>query len=847
MPTRASRKIQGAAPAEVLSGLSSGYNGYTDPTLTNPKMWAAATNVFSGPFGYVQRARFANVYTQTPTGLPYTTFKYFGLPGVGSYLIADQNSQLYSYDTNAGYAQTVRLNPYVNPLGGPSSQLNGPWSREALGNILYEMNGQVKMAGRLANAATIEGWGLDAPDSTPQVITNTVLSEAITSITRANGIVTATLGLATSYPNESNGPLILNVTGVADSSFNGSFQITSGNGTAVFTWIQLGQDTTSLGGTLNNIITKAVGRSYAYAWENANKFHVGAPSPATQYIQYTNQRGFLNIVEPGTIFSTHGSTLITGVNTQFTSAWVGRHIWQDLNGDLGRIVSVSSPTSLNLATPWAGSSSNLRPWIVFDPQATHIRLYATADGQATYLRIARNAWDSTQIDPSLAGLFFNDNADAEPPNFPFTTELVQANNVPPPVGQFVNEYQGRLVVYGVQGAGQSFFYSNQESTTVGLPQESFAPLNQVTLPMQNASMNGMIEFPGSAAIWSDKQDMFRLTGLLTDNTVTGIAQSNAAAQQGATISRLPYNLGCASPFAVDITPLGAIWVTSNAEIWLFTDKYAPRNIGRPVQDILDSIIPAKLNLCRVKYYHTNTRNWLVVAVPANSANYNNTLLILDIDQLASNGSPSYFTFDMATNSPAWFVFQPGTTQVIGGVPTWIPRCDSLEVVYEQAGIVRLLTGQVDLIQDADFFQGGTGVEIAVPNGTLLTHAWGNDHPFVLTRPAWVRFNTNRDPSMLATDGWSFAVQGIDDDFYTFVSPLTVSLVPGVNDSSTLGGNPDFATSGLAFRHSPELFRIGGVNFVMGRRLRFQVNFPSTPGVNYQFRSVQMGFAADPPS
>jgi hypothetical protein len=230
----------------------------------------------------------------------------------------------------------------------------------------------------------------------------------------------------------------------------------------------------------------------------------------------------------------------------------------------------------------------------------------------------------------------------------------------------------------------------------------------------------------------------------------------------------------------------------------------------------------------------------VVSVPATLASFNNTLLILDLDLLASNGSPSYFTFDMATNSPAWWVFQPGT--VVN--KTWTPRCDSLEVVYENNGIVRLMVGQVDLIQDVDFTQ-GFGTEISIPGSTVKLHAWGNDTATYLKRPGWVRFNTNRDPSLLATDGWSFQTLGIDDDFYTFESPLVLAHQPGVNDSSTLGGNPDFY-GGLAFRHSPELYKIGGVNFVMGRRLQFVVNFPPAPGI-FQFRSVQLGFGVQPPS
>src|SRR4029077_18411352 len=175
--------------------------------------------------------------------------------------------------------------------------------------------------------------------------------------------------------------------------------------------------------------------------------------------------------------------------------------------------------------------------------------------------------------------------------------------------------------------------------------------NQVTLPIANGSINGMIEFPGSLIMWSDTQDMFRLTGLLADNTVS------TGTQQGASISRLPYAIGCASPFAADICPLGGIWLTSNAEIMLYTDRYAPKNIGLPVQDILNTIAPASLNLTRAKYFHANKRNWMVFSVAANGSNFCNTVLVCDLDLLSSQGAPSYFTFDMATNSPVWYVFK----------------------------------------------------------------------------------------------------------------------------------------------------------------------------------------------
>src|SRR6478609_5493351 len=215
MPQRPT--VRPSAPAEVLRQLNGGVNGYTDPTLTDPKQWSQAVNVFSGAFGNIQRARFANLHSFTPvTGQAFKTFKYYAIPGTGAYLLGDLAGKLWSFDTSTpGYTKTQRFNNYIDPAGTGNSQLNGPWSREILQNIVYEMNGLVKQSGRGANGATIEGFGLDAPDASPQVTISSGASEALaaapTGAVRSNGIVT----LTTTGTN-TIGAGFVNVTGVTD-------------------------------------------------------------------------------------------------------------------------------------------------------------------------------------------------------------------------------------------------------------------------------------------------------------------------------------------------------------------------------------------------------------------------------------------------------------------------------------------------------------------------------------------------------------------------------------------------------------------------------------------------------
>jgi hypothetical protein len=284
-----------------------------------------------------------------------------------------------------------------------------------------------------------------------------------------------------------------------------------------------------------------------------------------------------------------------------------------------------------------------------------------------------------------------------------------------------------------------------------------------------------------------------------------------------------------------MTPLGGIWLTNNSELWLFTDRYAPRNIGRPVQDILNSIDPGQLNLSRMKYYHTELRNWVALSIPANGSTIPNKVLILDLDLLASNGSPSYFVFDMATNHPSWYVYD---------VNAW-----ALEQVYEVGGLVRLvaanqLNGSLAGLNDIDYQGTGFGSEFAVA-GSVTLHAWGNDSAYQIKRPGFFRFSTNRAPQDFLTDGWQFQAQGIDGGYYSFEEPLRMNMVPGQNDQSTLSFSR--LITGTPFTHAPETFKVGSVNFVAGRRIRFQIVFPPTIGINFQLRSIQIGSSASPPS
>lgn len=833
----------------TLNGLTGGYNNYTNPELLSPQQWAfPSANVFSGLHGAVRRSRWAQIlnaarlnanFNGFATGLVITDVYGFAPPGAPDSFIILNNS-FTNYNPTSAFNN---VSPYlyfeyatgnVNAAGmgfwlSGSSTTNGPYMRFAgTANMIFQTNGQVRLKLLYQPfALTAYLWGIDAPDVSPAITLSAGQSVSTSTISRTSGIVTftATGALGSDYVP---GAWVV-ISGVTDVTYNSpagtAFQILTA-ATPSFTYAQTGANSSSSAGTAKIGITKSVGRSYQYAWENATTGHVSAPSPASQYVAYSNQTGTIDCLESGTVSMNSGSPNVTGTNTNFTSAWIGRYIWiqhygisdRQLSGfNLISVASVSSATAMTLNTNAPQNIIN-EPFAIIDAQATHVRLYATGDGQTTYLRIGRNAINqSTALSntvyasPANKGLEFTDTDAGEPPNDSFSNELAQIQNIPPPIGSFLQDYQGRILVYGVPGALQSFFYSNIESTVVGQPPESFAPLNQVTLPVGEAQLYGAANLPTGLIFWSSKQDMFKLTGTLSDNTVAN------AQQLGATIQRLPYRIGCASPYATTVTSLGAFWFSSDREVWLFTDHYAPKNVGKPIQDLLNQA--SRIGFAKMKNYKSGDRNWLALAITAQGNTFNDTLCLLDLDLLASNGQPSFFTFDMATNQPSWYVYNT--------------NCESIESAFDSASTNHLLAGDVDKITDLDWQPNYYTVasELSVPSPQLTLHAVGNQDPELVKTARWLRATTNQLPKNLASQGWNWAILCSDDDKYVLaINPQIVQLVPGVDSPSQV----------FALEYSPAVFRFGGVKPVKGRRFQIQTNFPSGPGF-YELRGFQFSY------
>lgn len=852
----------------TLDGLIGGYNGYTSPDLLTPQFWAQSSNVYAGQFGTIRRARWAPFLNSTATGFSADGFRIVSMYSMSDIINAVTWLMFDNNDTGAQGPRWLVQNPLANyqpllaPLGQQAARLytvydhrsdiadagvggpipptfpnyallNGPYARTMINNAVYEGNGLYRSKVLVGSPSVqtsnvqppyLESWGIDSPDVSTSITLSAGFTKTIVAATgavRANNIVTIT---TTAVHGLFSGQWIA-LSGVTDTTFNSAagtaYLILNTPSPTTFTFAQVGSASTSGSGTVTYGITKTVGRSYAYAWENAITGHISAPSPVSQYVKYTSQIGTIDLVETGTINIAAGVTAVVGTNTNFSAAWVGKAVWCETISGIATLAyyryvsSVTDATHMTLSSAFpagVGNVVNSRFQIV-DPQTTHVRLYATADAGAVYFLIARNQLNlfPGQL-AAQSGLEFIDNANSEPPNPPFSSETEQIYNIPPPLGKFVDQYQGRAIIYGVPATPQTFYYTNIEATVVGVPPESSSPLNTVLLPIGDAALTGSANLPTGMVFWSNRQDMFYLTGLLSDNTI------GSGAQLGATLQRLPYKIGCGSHYATTVTNLGAMWLSSDREVWLFTSNYAPKNIGKPVQDVLNRINGARLPFAKMTYYKRGDRSWLALAVALDSSTFNNKLLLLDLDLLASNGQPSFFTFDMATNAPTWYQFDI--------------NCEGLCTSYDLNSINHLFAADIDLITDVDWQPSyyTIGSENTVP-GSITNHAFGNEDPHMIKTVDWMRVLTNQQPINLAVQNWQWNVLGYDDDKYVIgVNSLVTKCIPGVNSNS----NP------LFLEYSPAKFKFGGYNPVKGRRFQLQTIFPSLPGL-YEFRGYQVSY------
>lgn len=251
-----------------------------------------------------------------------------------------------------------------------------------------------------------------------------------------------------------------------------------------------------------------------------------------------------------------------------------------------------------------------------DPQDDIAYLFSTEDGGGTYYFN-----QSIAITPLTAFSFTDNTPDA---NLNFAVVAPTINN-PPPLGLYLANFQGRVIIMNLDNDKQGAAYSGYEWILLGRPEESFPPSNRLRLAIGADDMAGGGGVANGFVFFSKSNQMFFLRGSLQDITTVAPVQITTFLQQ------LPWNQGCFSHFSIQSTPQGLVWLCSDKTIQIFDGTNEPKCLSTSILPILRTITEGTENNTRSAFFNFLERQWYCLSVAVNGSLYNNQIIVIDLD------------------------------------------------------------------------------------------------------------------------------------------------------------------------------------------------------------------------
>lgn len=290
----------------------------------------------------------------------------------------------------------------------------------------------------------------------------------------------------------------------------------------------------------------------------------------------------IGITSPGTVptlsFSTAGvsGSIANGVTASYSY----------YNSSTGHVSAPSLP-SANSGTSGSNTAISISHTVSGQTGVDGIVFFITADGGSIrYLFVDPNGDPVVQSNTtgttaiSLGSLSSLDTLTPEP----------IYNLLPPTDAYFMFRWRDRICLLDFRDSTvrQSFVqYSALESCYIGVPSESWPPLNLLMVAAKGDRARSGIETPVGALILA-QNDAYLIRGELSDKT------SGPDAPEAVTESLQPLNwsIGTRSPRTLQATPFGVVWLDQNKRIQLWTYSGFPVEIGLALRtelvDILDT-------------------------------------------------------------------------------------------------------------------------------------------------------------------------------------------------------------------------------------------------------------------
>lgn len=520
------------------------------------------------------------------------------------------------------------------------------------------------------------------------------------SVGRSNGVVTMLFGPAFSAGEEITiTGFTLSDAGIDTSSLNGTFVIATVVTFGTYTWPQAGPDIPfgpctahkpTVAGGVTDIL---VNRAYAYAYGNSVTGHVGN---ATLY-------PFL-----------------------FPATFAG-----------------GNPTL------FSNRRNFLTPALPTDPQDDTIVWYGLLDGGTTFYFLA--AFALGQANPSgTFGTNPDTFGDGVTDNLVDVTRRAQFINFPPPVGNLLSKWQGRIYLVP-QNNPQSIVYSGYEKILQGRPEESFPPGNQIQLQIGAQPIKGHGAIMNGVVIWDSNNKMFMFKGTVEDIV------TNQPVNYSEQLEEMPWQVGTLSHQCIQPTPYGLIWVGNDFAVhkWngiFYGDIIGPTDISINVSPLMKRITPGTGPSIQSAYFNFLERDWYVILIAVDGSATNNRILFFDVSKDAADNL-GVFVSDIQADSIA-------------------VRVDANEVRH----LLISIQGTIYEIKAASTATAGIHKQITATNAQLdafwLSGYDGNDDAVMMKMYRWGRLIADQD-------GFNVLVTLVNDTDSTLDSPTNLISVPNL--------------------------------------------------------------------
>lgn len=621
--------------------LTGGENTYSSPASVNENDARKLQSLIPSLSGALERERPVIPFTNDaafPSRIGFFhTYKQNNQGSIVFWFFMATATTLYVL-TNPGPTQSWQPVSTVNPLHG------FPVAR----NINNQMHLSDGVNSWIFGGVDWVKDGLEIPLHSPTfAVQNPPASVTITSISRTGNQVVGTVSSISGL----HVGMLVNATGVADSSFNGGpFTLTTvlGVGPTVG-WTQNGPDASSSGGTLSvpgvNIISN---RFYwtTYGDQSTTHPHEGSSSPISAGTGAQTGKIFVVQQRFGTVTTTDGINF-TGIGTDFAQDDVGKVIYAgnpNVSVSVGVIKTVTDATHLivdNTKTPFQPHAVTANTFTIAPLRATHWNVYASSSEEdklgnllATVPLVVTQFTDTSPMLGTVGAQFqsvqrplLND------PTPPCTVMEVSKNRIWRNLLTFPNffTYTGFEEILAEQAGTPSECVPGADPNTVSPGQ-----VNETSYPDQSSVITGLCKHGDALYIGTELN--------ITPMYGSSLADFQLSEAQAFAVGLMGRKACCTTPF-------GFAFVSYDLKVYLYPSQYsfgvdsttALVELGRPKRPEFENIDGADFANVGLTFYNWGRRNWLVL-------NYRRT------DQTFAT-----WVFDFEVKG--WFQLQQGYTAV----------------------------------------------------------------------------------------------------------------------------------------------------------------------------------------